>query len=183
MIDWQPHLIGTLVELRPIRPADFDALFAVASDPEIWAQHPARDRCQEPVFRAFFHDALASQGAFMVYDRATGSCIGSSRFHGHDAARSQVEIGWTFLARSHWGGRFNGEMKRLMLDYAFRHVERVVFLVGEGNVRSRTALERIGARGTAEREVRLMKGVPIPHLIYEIRRPALSGALPQTVLA
>jgi RimJ/RimL family protein N-acetyltransferase len=42
--------------------------------------------------------------------------IGSSRFHGYSEERSEVEIGWTFLARSHWGGRYNGELKRLMLE-------------------------------------------------------------------
>ena len=70
--------------------------------------------------------------------------IGSSRFHGYDQERSEVEIGWTFLARSHWGGSYNGEMKRLMLRHAFRFVSCVVFLVGVQNVRSQRAVERIG---------------------------------------
>jgi RimJ/RimL family protein N-acetyltransferase len=142
--DLQPTLTGTLLILRPLQPADFDALFDVARDPLIWEQHPCSDRYQEPVFRAFFGDALESAGALLAQDKKDGKAIGSSRFYGYDSTRSEVEIGWTFLARSHWGGRYNGEMKRLMLDHAFRFVSQVVFLVGPRNFRSQRAMEKIG---------------------------------------
>lgn len=144
-MDLQPTLKGELVELRPLRPEDYDDLYAVASDPLIWEQHPARDRHQEDVFKEFFRVALEGRGAFAAVDIETSRVIGSSRFHGYDEARSEIEIGWTFLARSHWGGRFNGEMKALMLRHAFRFVESVVFLIGPQNVRSQKAVERIGA--------------------------------------
>lgn len=140
----QPVLKGELLELRPLRPADFDDLFAVASDPLIWEQHPARDRYEEKVFRNFFREALESGGALIASDTRDGRIIGSSRFNGYDPEKGEIEIGWTFLARSHWGGRHNGEMKRLMLDHAFRYVDRVVFLVGVRNFRSRRAVEKIG---------------------------------------
>ncbi len=143
--DLQPTLEGDLVALRPLRPDDFDALYAVARDPLLWAQHPNADRWQEPVFRAFVADALAGRGALVVIERATGRVIGSSRYHGHDAGRSEVEIGWSFLERRHWGGRTNGEMKRLMLDHAFQFVARVIFVIGPENHRSRHAVEKIGA--------------------------------------
>ena len=80
-----------------------------------------------------------------MFDVATGRMIGSSRYLAHKIDRSEVEIGFTFLARSHWGGRYNGEMKRLMLEHAFRSVDTVVFLVGPTNIRSQRAIERIGA--------------------------------------
>lgn len=144
--DLQPTLTGDLIELRPLREDDFDALFAVASDPLIWEQHPEPDRCTAPVFRRFFRGAIESGGAFLVLDRRDGRVIGSSRFAEYDAANSEIEIGWTFLARSHWGGDYNGEMKRLMLAHALRFVQRVVFRVGPDNRRSRRALEKIGAR-------------------------------------
>ena len=140
----QPVLRGELVELRPLREDDFEELYAVASDPLIWEQHPDRDRYKEEVFREFFRGALESGGAFAVSDSETGRVIGSTRFHAYDEGRSEIEIGWTFLARSHWGGRFNGEMKRLMLAHAFRFVESVVFLVGPDNIRSQRAVEKIG---------------------------------------
>ena len=82
---------------------DFDGLYAVAADPLLWEQHPDRDRYRSESFRRFFDDALASGGALTVIDN-DGVVIGSSRFHGFDVRRSEVQIGWTFLARSHWGG-------------------------------------------------------------------------------
>jgi len=144
LFDLQPTLTGALLQLRPLREDDFDGLFAVAADRLIWQQHPASDRYQEPVFREFFRGALESGGAFVVVDTAGGGIIGSTRYHGYEPTSSQIEIGFTFLARSHWGGRYNGEMKRLMLDHAFRFVDRVVFLVGPTNWRSRRAVEKIG---------------------------------------
>jgi N-acetyltransferase len=141
----QPVLIGELVELRPLREEDFPTLFAVALDPLIWEQHPQPDRYTEPVFRQFFRGGMESGGAFIVVDRKDGRVIGSSRFAEYDETKSEIEIGWTFLARSHWGGRHNREMKRLMLAHAFRFVRRVIFRVGPLNRRSQRALENIGA--------------------------------------
>lgn len=143
--DPQPTLAGALVLLRPLGAEDYDALYAVASDPLVWEQHPARDRWQEPVFRALFAESLASSGALVAVERETGRVIGSSRFHGYDAARREVEVGWTYLARAFWGGRYNAEMKRLMLAHAFHWVDRVIFVIGPDNLRSRRAVERIGA--------------------------------------
>jgi RimJ/RimL family protein N-acetyltransferase len=149
--DPQPTLKGDHLELRPLRPEDFEALYAVASDPLIWEQHPAKDRYKEDVFQSLFRESLASGGALIAMDSDTGRVIGSSRFHGFDEGHSQIEIGWTFLARSHWGGRYNKEMKRLMLQHAFRFVECVVFLVGPQNVRSQRSVERIGAARVGSR--------------------------------
>jgi RimJ/RimL family protein N-acetyltransferase len=142
--DLQPTLKGELLELRPLRPEDCAALYAVASDPLIWEQHPSKDRYKEEVFKVFFREALESGGALIAMDCRDGRVIGSSRFHGYDQEKSEVEIGWTFLARSHWGGPFNREMKRLMLRHAFRFVDRVIFVVGPQNLRSQRAVEKIG---------------------------------------
>src|SRR6266480_4149475 len=120
MFELQPTLTGSLVQLRPLRADDFSELYRVASDPLIWEQHPDGNRYQKAVFEAFFRGALDSGGALIALDRGDGRPIGSSRFHGYDEQRSEIEIGWTFLARSHWGGVYNGEIKRLMLQHAFR---------------------------------------------------------------
>jgi RimJ/RimL family protein N-acetyltransferase len=151
--DLQPHLKGKLLELRPLTAGDWNELFAVASDPLIWEQHPEADRYREDVFTVFFKEALESGGAFVIIDRKTQHIIGSTRFYGYDPEKSEIEIGWTFLAREYWGGRFNAEMKQLLLNHAFRFVESVVFSVGEDNVRSQKAMEKIGAIkvGTATR--------------------------------
>ena len=159
----QPTLMGDLVELRPLRPDDWDPLFAVASDPQIWEVHPEPDRYTEPVFRKFFRGAMESGGAFVVLDRATKKIIGSSRYSQYDPERSEIEIGWTFLARAYWGGRYNQDMKRLMLAHAFKFVDRVVLLVGPNNVRSRRAVEKIGG---VERGRRIADGRE--SVIYEI---------------
>jgi N-acetyltransferase len=143
--DLQPILSGPLLTLRPLNPADHDPLFAVASDPLIWEQHPDKTRSTPAGFNIFFQQALASGGALLALETGSGKVIGSSRYHGYDQAADVVEVGWTFLARSHWGGRYNREMKRLMLDHAFRFVERVVFLIGPANYRSQRAIEKLGA--------------------------------------
>jgi RimJ/RimL family protein N-acetyltransferase len=142
--DLQPVLRGDLLTLRPLRQDDCDDLRAAAADPLIWEQHPDKTRSDPEGFKKFFQEAMASGGALIAIDNATGAVIGSSRYFGYDAAADEVEIGWTFLVRRHWGGRYNGEMKRLMLTHAFQFVSRVVFLVGPDNVRSQRAVERIG---------------------------------------
>ena len=142
--DLQPTLKGKLLLLRPLRPEDWDDLYVVASDPLIWEQHPIKDRYKEEVFRGFFREALESGGALFAIDSRDGQVIGSSRFHGYDEVKSEIEIGWTFLARSHWGGIYNAEMKQLMLRHAFGFVKSVIFLVGPRNLRSQRAMEKIG---------------------------------------
>ena len=143
-------LAGDLLLLRPLTAEDFDALRAIAADPAVWEQHPAKDRTQEPVFRAWFAEALASGGALVAVDRADGTVIGTSRYA--QRGEDEVEVGWTFLARSRWGGRWNGEMKRLMLDHAFTAVTTAVLSVHRDNLRSQRAVERLGAVrvGTAD---------------------------------
>jgi N-acetyltransferase len=151
--DLQPPLKGELIELLPLTLKDWHDLFAVASDPLIWEQHPESDRYKEDVFKVFFREALESGGAFVVVDTKNQRIIGSTRFYGYDPAKSEIEIGWTFLARRYWGGRHNQEMKQLMLAHAFKFVENVIFYVGENNIRSQKAMEKIGAirNGTVKR--------------------------------
>lgn len=164
LFDLQPTLKGELLTLRPLRPEDFHDLYAVAADPLIWEQHPHRDRHREEVFRQFFHEALESGGALIVIDSDDDQVIGSSRFHAYDPEKSEIEIGWTFLARSRWGGLYNREMKQLMLRHAFRFVKKVVFLVGPQNLRSQRALEKIGA----VREGSRLDGSGRDSLVYQI---------------
>jgi RimJ/RimL family protein N-acetyltransferase len=176
-MDRQPTLVGASILLRPLRQDDWDALFAVARDPLIWAAHPAHDRWQEPVFRRFFADALDSGGALAVVDSASGEIIGSSRYDPRRAEPGEVEIGWTFLARSHWGGTTNPAMKRLMLAHALHEMQRVIFMAGEHNARSRRALEKIGARLTDRTRDSEMAGRIVRHVIYAIDRDDFARGL------
>ncbi|HEY3158403.1 MAG TPA: GNAT family N-acetyltransferase [Vicinamibacterales bacterium] len=170
--DLQPTLTGARLGLRPLRPEDFDELYAVACDPLIWEQHPASDRYKKDVFEGFFRDGLASGGAFVVVDRSTGLIIGSSRYHGLDEARSEIEIGWTFLARAYWGGSYNRELKELMLRHAFRFVDSVVFLVGPDNRRSQRAMEKVG--GVRVGMTRREPGGP-ESVVFEITRAVFAA--------
>jgi len=170
VFDLQPHLKGELIELRPLQPNDWDGLFAVASDSLIWEQHPEPDRYKERVFRIFFKDALESGGAFIIIDRKTQQIIGSTRFYGYDPEKSEIEIGWTFLARKCWGGRYNAEMKRLLLNHAFKFVENVVFFVGEENVRSQRAMEKVGAIKAGKATRAYGNHPPATNLKYVIKK-------------
>lgn len=142
----QPTLRGNTIELRPLRPEDYDGVYAAAKDPLIWEQHPDRERYKPEGFRAYFQSGIDSGGAFAIIDLASGRVIGSSRYWNLKPAESEVEIGWTFLERAYWGGERNRELKRLMLQHAFRFVKRVVLTVGEHNIRSQRAVEKIGGR-------------------------------------
>jgi RimJ/RimL family protein N-acetyltransferase len=165
--DLQPILEGELLRLRPLRSEDFHDLYAVASDPLIWEQHPIHDRYKEAVFKEFFHEALESGGTLIAVDCKDDRIIGSSRFHGYDSDKSEIEIGWTFLARPYWGGIYNREMKQLMLRHAFRFVKTVIFLVGPQNLRSQRALEKIGGVRVGSRPN--SKGQE--SLVYQITTP------------
>lgn len=141
----QPVLKSDLITLRPLRQNDFKLLFKVASDPLVWELHQQKDRYKEEVFVTFFDGAMKSKGAFAVIDNKTGLIIGSSRFRVIDESKSVIEIGWSFLGLNHWGGVYNREMKKLMINYALAYFERVVFYVHPKNFRSQRALEKLGA--------------------------------------
>ncbi|HWC15861.1 MAG TPA: GNAT family N-acetyltransferase, partial [Terriglobales bacterium] len=151
-------------------PQDFDALFQAASDPLIWEQHPEPDRYKREIFQRYFDSGIASGGAVVVIDRKSGRVIGSSRYHDFKPEASEIEIGFTFLEREFWGGAYNGELKSLMLDHAFRFVDRVVFVVGENNLRSQKALEKIGARFLKKIERLDRHGTMRPNVVFAIRR-------------
>jgi N-acetyltransferase len=168
--DLQPRLKGDLIELRPLHPGDFDALFAVASDPLIWEQHPENDRYKRHVFQRFFDGAMDSKGAFAIIERRSGKIIGSSRYCHFDPVGREVEIGWTFLKRAFWGGSYNRELKTLMLDHAFRSVDRVLFVVGEKNFRSQKALQKIGARFLKKMQHPNPDGTTTPSVVFVINR-------------
>lgn len=175
--DIQPTLKGKRVTLRPLHDGDFDALYAVASDPDIWAMHPYRDRYKREVFEDFFAEALASKGAFAIIDTAADGIIGSTRFANYDAGASEMEIGWTFYATQYWRDGTNREVKALMLRYIFGHVRTVVFQIGAENFRSRTAVERLGAR-LVEQYDREYHGKSQPYVRYDLTEAdAQNGAL------
>jgi N-acetyltransferase len=173
--DFQPTLPGTLITMRPFDEADFEALYAVASDPEIWALHPARERYQRPVFRDYIDDAVADRGGMVAIENATGAICGYSRYSQSKVGPNDIEIGWTFLDRRVWGGQYNRDMKRVMIAHALGSFPRVIFRIGEDNLRSRAAMEKIGGVLIPWDEVADMLGRKVRHVAYAIDREAFAG--------
>ena len=152
-INIQPTLENENVILHPLQDKDFDDLYAVASDPKIWEQHPNKDRCKIEVFKVFFDGAMQSKGAFKIVNKASGHVMGSTRFYDHNQEENSISIGYTFYGREYWGKGFNHSVKSLMLDYIFQFVSKVHFHIGAENIRSQIAIGRLGTTNIDEQEI------------------------------
>lgn len=151
--DLQPNLENEFVKLRPLKSEDFEMLYQVASDPLIWEQHPNKNRYKRDVFEIFFKDAIESGGAFLVINNKSDEAIGSSRYYDFDKDKKSIAVGYTFLARSCWGTTCNNALKTLMLDHAFKFVDKVIFYIGADNIRSQKAIEKLGANKIGQKEI------------------------------
>jgi RimJ/RimL family protein N-acetyltransferase len=166
--DLQPTLFGNSIYLRPLQIEDAEDLYNAASDPLIWEQHPSPFRYQRDVFDAeIFQTGLASQSTLVAVISNTDEIIGSSRFYDIDENNLELAIGFTFLARSHWGGNVNAAMKDLMLSHAFKWAKRVWFHVGIDNIRSQKAMEKIGGK-LSHTAPRNLNESPVMHCYYFI---------------
>ena len=175
-MDRQPTLEGEQLLLRPLREADRAALYAAANDPALWADHPDPERWRAEVFWPYFADLLARGGALAVIDKASGALIGTSSYqYGSPDDGGTIEIGSTFLARSHWGGGTNRAMKRLLIAHALGAVQTVEFWAGQGNLRSRRALEKIGAVLNDRIELVEIAGQTVPHLVFAVTRESFAA--------
>ena len=161
----QAILQSDLVRIRPMQADEFESLFAVASDPLIWELHPQSDRYKREVFLKYFESAIQSGGALVIEDTKDNSIIGASRYYDHIEEKSSIVIGYSFLVRKYWGGTYNREVKKLMLQHAFMFVENVNFEIGENNLRSRRAIEKIGAKLIDQKKLDATN-----HLIYQIKK-------------
>lgn len=166
----QPILENGKIILYPLKENDFEELYAVASDPKVWEQHPNKDRWKKDVFRTFFEGAMKSGGAFKIVDKASGRAIGSTRFYDYNEKENSILIGYTFYGTACWGKGINPSVKKLMLDYIFQFVSYVDFHIGAGNIRSQTAIGRIGARKVAELEVAYFGEAQKQNFVYRIEK-------------
>lgn len=144
-VNLQPVLENDLLRMQPLQPGDLETLYKVASDPLVWEQHPNKNRWQRAEFEKYFDGALQSKGALLVLDKHTGEVAGCSRYYDYNETDKSVLIGYTFIGRKYWGRQFNPAMKKLMLDHAFGFADTVLFHIGAYNIRSQTAIGRIGA--------------------------------------
>lgn len=166
----QTELNGQLVYLRPLKEEDFESLFKCANDPLIWEQHPNPDRYKREVFRNYFRGAIESCGAFVVYKKDTNEMIGCTRYYDLNEKERSILIGYTFLVREVWGKGYNAEMKRLMLHHAFQSLEKVIFHVGDKNIRSQKAMEKIGANKVGVINIAYYGEKNTGNVVYEVER-------------
>lgn len=148
----------------------FEKLYLVASDPLIWEQHPNKFRYQREVFEIFFKGAIESQRALLIQNKDTDELIGTSRFYNLDEINCSVYIGYTFLARKYWGKNYNFSVKKLMLDHAFKSLDKVIFQIGAGNIRSQKAIEKLGAVKIGEENVAYVGETNTLNFTYQIER-------------
>jgi RimJ/RimL family protein N-acetyltransferase len=149
----QLQLENAKVFLYPLQEKDFVDVYAVASDPKVWEQHPNKDRFKKEVFRVFFDGAIQSKGAFKIVNKTDGHVIGSTRFYDYNEEENSILIGYTFYSKAYWGKGFNHSVKTLMLDYIFQFVSKVYFHVGADNIRSQIAIGRLGTTKISEEEI------------------------------
>ncbi|QIY90312.1 GNAT family N-acetyltransferase [Chryseobacterium gallinarum] len=166
----QPVLENEELQLIPLQQGDFESLYEVASDPEVWEQHPNKDRYKREVFTNFFQGAIESKGAFKIIEKATGDVLGSSRYYNFDEDDNHIFIGYTFYGTKYWGKGINPQVKKLMLEYIFQFVDKVHFHIGKENFRSQIALERLGGKKIAEEEVAYFGEPTRTNFVYEIKK-------------
>lgn len=164
---WQPRLENELVLLRPLEHSDYEELYQVASDPLIWEQHPVYSRHKREEYDIFFKESMESGKSLVIIDQKNKKIFGSTRYYDYDPENSSVKIGGTFLDRAHWGGSYNLSIKELVLDYAFRIVDKVIFEIAEENIRSQKASSRFGVE-EKEHFMKEIHGKEYPYILYEL---------------
>ncbi|WP_316836099.1 GNAT family N-acetyltransferase [Pedobacter nutrimenti] len=166
----QQQLENERVKLAPLENNDFDALYKVASDQDIWMQHPNKDRWKKEVFQLFFEGAIQSKGAFKIIDKSTNEIAGCTRFYDYKESDKSILIGYTFYATKYWGTGLNPSVKKLMMDYIFQFANKVLLHVGANNLRSQIAVGRLGATKIAEENVAYYGEPSKLNFIYEIKK-------------
>ncbi len=111
---------------------------------------------------------MESGGAFLVLDNQTKEIIGSSRFYEFNSEERSVAIGYTFIARDHWGSVYNTALKSIMIDHAFKFVNTVIFHIGSNNIRSQKAITKLGATKISEVKMEYYGELPQLNFTYQI---------------
>jgi len=140
-----------VVRLEPLTGDHVPALARVGLDAELWRwiPHPvtSADEMHAYVATALDEQRRGVSLPFAIVDAASGEVIGSTRFGNIDVKNRRLEIGWTWVARSHQRTRANTAAKRLLLGHAFEALQanRVELKTDVLNEKSRNAIGRIGA--------------------------------------
>ncbi|MBZ4033481.1 GNAT family N-acetyltransferase [Flavobacterium sp. 17A] len=161
-------LENELTKLIPLEEKHFEALFQAASDPLIWEQNPVKNRYEKEGFKTFF-DIIMTKNPFLILDKQTNEIMGTTSFYDYNPEQSSVAIGYTFISRKYWGGPYNKSNKKLMIDYAFQHVDSVLFHIGSENFRSQKAVLKLGAEKINELKF-TVNGAEMPYFEYELKK-------------
>ena len=166
-------LEGERAHLVPLALEHHFALWEIADDEELWRWNPEPVRSLAEM-RAYVESALAAQAQgtalpFVIFDKASGSVAGTTRYGNIERQHRRVEIGWTWLGREFQRTRINTETKYLLLRHAFETLGclRVELKTDSLNARSRAAVLRIGAieEGTLRNHMLTSTG-RIRHSVY-----------------
>jgi RimJ/RimL family protein N-acetyltransferase len=153
MIQVQPTVLeGRGIRLEPLSEAHHDALVAAASDGRLWELWYTAVAAPEGM-RDYIANALKGQREghmmpWVVRDAASGTVLGSTRYHDIVPAIDRVEIGYTWYAQSRQRSHVNTTCKLLLLTHAFEALGcKVVGLRTDNfNFRSQRAIEGLGAK-------------------------------------
>ena len=143
-------LSGPVVTLEPLRRRHLWGLGQAAQGTDIWqymAANLAGTGSLEPWFvEARRLEKAAQQLPFAIRTTQGGALIGSTRYLNIAPEHRRLEIGWTWLAPNHWGGRANAAAKLLLFEHAFETLgaQRVELRTDALNQRARRAISKLG---------------------------------------
>lgn len=147
-----PYLFQTArLSCRRWRPSDYEALYAVYSDPVAmrWVGEGkpiTHEACAEWMKATEANYAGRGYGMFALEDTATRQVVG---FCGlvHPGGQPEPEVKYSFL-RSEWGKGLASEVVPALLEYGAKchNLQRIIATVDAGHVASQRVLTKSGAR-------------------------------------
>jgi RimJ/RimL family protein N-acetyltransferase len=139
-------LEGRIVRLEPLADAHIPELLKAISDERIWHYSIRGDAAHYLDVARHYMDT-GEQIPFAVREVSSGRLVGMSRLFDIVPAHKRLELGYTWYIPEVWGTMVNPESKLLLLGHAFEAwgARRVEFKVHHANLRSRAAVEKLGA--------------------------------------
>lgn len=147
-----PTLQNEIVKLEPLSIENYKNLYAISSERDLLQYSPS-DIATFQALTIYVQHALEQcekdlAVPFIIYDKRTQRYAGSTRFMNIDWQNKVLHIGATWIGKEFQGTGLNTSMKKLMINYAFQKMEfeKVEFRIDQRNIRSRKAVEKLGAQ-------------------------------------